>query len=112
MDPYAFETRLAQCGWHLDNIANSGGLMKREHLMPRLRQKRHTSKAENRVSIYLTKQLGLLKMRHERIFEIEEPYVEPYLGWIKMLIWGGVILFGALFWEGMIGLIAPIILGR
>ena len=64
------------------------------------------------VSIYLTIQLGLPKMRHERISEIEEPYVEPCPGWIKMLIWAGVILFGALFWEGMSGLIASMILGH
>ena len=51
------------------------------------------------------KQLGFLKMRRERIFESEELYVEPYPGWLKMLIWGGVALFGALFWKGIIGLV-------
>ena len=50
-------------------------------------------------------------MRHEREIEINQPwlndaYVVPYPGWLVTLVWLSAILFGGLFWWGVISLIA------
>ena len=55
--------------------------------------------------------IGGADMRYERNFEInesylEEPYVEPYPAWIRAVFWSSSVLFGVLFWRGVVSLLA------
>ena len=34
--------------------------------------------------------------------DYEEPYVEPYCGWRRALVWGGALLFCLACWTGVI----------
>jgi hypothetical protein len=44
-------------------------------------------------------------MRHEREFEVAEPYVEPLSNLVLSIFWGSAGMFCIAFWWGLIRLI-------